>query len=102
MGDVGPIQRRQSGFLLVVATPGVSVMPKYEIKDSLRARLDNTFKYHKPKSDQAERYVALRDKAHELALIIAANTPESREQSLALTKLEESIMHANAAIARHE
>jgi len=31
-----------------------------------------------------------------------ANTPESREQSLAITALEEAVMWANAAIARRE
>lgn len=28
-------------------------------------------------------------------------TPDSREKSLALTKLEEVVMHANSAIARN-
>ena len=37
-------------------------------------------------------------KAH----LIVTLTPKSREQSLALTKLEEAIMHANSAIARNE
>jgi hypothetical protein len=30
------------------------------------------------------------------------HTPESREQSLALTNLEQAVMWANAAIARRE
>jgi hypothetical protein len=37
-----------------------------------------------------------------MALEILCNVPPSRERSLALTKLEECIMHANAGIARHE
>ena len=60
------------------------------------------FTYHPPKGDQAERYVKLRDKAREFAVEIAALTPESREQSLSLTALEESVFWANAAIARRE
>lgn len=65
-------------------------------------RIENNFTYHTPKNDQAERYISLRAKAKELAYLIVNSTPESREQSLALTKLEESIMWANASIARNE
>lgn len=62
----------------------------------------NTFTYHQPKADQPMRYEALREKAKELAELILATTPESREQSLALTHLQETVMFANAAIAIHE
>ena len=37
-----------------------------------------------------------------MARCILDRTPKSREQSLALTKLEEAIMWANASIARNE
>ena len=56
----------------------------------------------RPQPGQPERYVMLRDKAKELAMLLADECPDSREKSLALTKLEESIMWANAAIARNE
>ncbi len=65
-------------------------------------RLENIFKYHKPKDDQLERYDDIRNDALGFAQVICENTPPSREQSLALTKLEEVVMHANAAIARNE
>ena len=58
------------------------------------------FTYHAPKDDQPQRYEALRNKAYELAVMIVAVCPDSREESLAITKLEEAIMWANAAIAR--
>jgi hypothetical protein len=64
--------------------------------------IETRFTYHKPRGDQPERYVALRDKAKELASMIDELTPESREQSIAFTKLEEAVMWANAAIARRE
>ncbi len=64
--------------------------------------IDNNFKYHAPKGDQAKRYEAMRDEARDLALFIKHNTPPSREQSMAFTKLEEAVMWANAAIARNE
>jgi len=44
----------------------------------------------------------MRDDAKSLAFFIVKNTPPSREQSLALTHLEEAIFYANAAIARNE
>jgi hypothetical protein len=63
--------------------------------------VENIFKYHTPKEGQPEKYTALREKAKELAYLIADLAPDSREKSLALTKLEESIMWANASIARN-
>jgi len=64
--------------------------------------LQNRFTYHSPKSGQPEKYQALREKARELATLIVNLTPESREQSLAITELENAIFWANAAIARRE
>lgn len=64
--------------------------------------IENNFTYHAPKAGQPERYTALREKAKEFALLIEQECPESRERSLAFTKLEEAVMWANAAIARNE
>lgn len=64
--------------------------------------LENNFTYHKPFGNQAERYQQLRDGAKALAQQIILQTPESREQSLALTNLEQAVFWANAAIARNE
>lgn len=68
----------------------------------LRSRIDRDFSYHPPKGDQVGRYGEIRDKAREFAHLIAVVTPASREQSLALTNLEQAVMFANAAIARNE
>ena len=65
-------------------------------------QLDKAFTYHPPKENQTPRYEHIRDKGKELATTIVNFTPVSREQSLALTKLEEAIMWANASIARNE
>lgn len=67
-----------------------------------RSDLEKKFTYHPPKGDQIPRYTAIRDAAKELAYLVLENTPPSREQSLFLTKLEEAVMWANAAIARNE
>jgi hypothetical protein len=64
--------------------------------------IDSIFSYHAPKDGQPERYVILRDKAKELAALILSSTPASREQSVALTNVQQAIMWANAAIAINE
>jgi hypothetical protein len=64
--------------------------------------LTTRFTYHKPKGDQPERYLLMRQDAKRLAEWIVQYTPESREQALALTHLEEVVFWANAAIARRE
>jgi hypothetical protein len=65
-------------------------------------RLKDIFTYHAPSGDQTARYTELRRKALDLALLIEANCPESREKSLALTNLQQTIMWANASIAINE
>lgn len=62
--------------------------------------LDTRFTYHTPKEGQPEKYQKLRAHAKDLAIMICNEVPDSREQSLALTKLEEAIFWANAGIAR--
>lgn len=74
----------------------------YPVTDQDLEELNKRFTYHSPKDDQPARYMILRERAKELSISIATHTPKSREQSLALTKLEESIFWANAAIARNE
>ena len=64
-------------------------------------QIENNFKYHSPKDGQNEKYVALREKAKELAYMISDFCPPVRERSLAITKLEEAVMWANASIARN-
>jgi hypothetical protein len=60
------------------------------------------FSYHAPKGDQAERYGRIRDLGRQFAELVDSECLESREKSLALTKVEEAVMWANAAIARRE
>jgi hypothetical protein len=72
----------------------------YPSKD--KVDIDNRFTYHAPKGTQPERYEYLRRQARNLATDIVRNCPDSRERSLALTKLEEAIFWANASIARNE
>ena len=64
--------------------------------------LDTRFSYHAPKFDQPAKYESIRTWAKSYAAMLVDQCPESRELSLALTKLEEAVMWANAAIARRE
>jgi hypothetical protein len=68
----------------------------------LREEMEKRFQYHSPKPGQPERYEKLRAKAKEFAVMILGFCPESREQSLALTQVEQAAFWANAAIARRE
>jgi hypothetical protein len=63
--------------------------------------LDNRFTYHAPKPGQSEIYEFLRSAARNMAGIIDERCPDSREKSLAITHLEDTVMWANAAIARN-
>lgn len=64
--------------------------------------LDNIFTYHAPKEGQLERYVELRELAKAFAKGVQRLTPPSREQSVALTNIQQAVMWANAAIAINE
>jgi len=75
---------------------------EYVIPEAMRKRLENDFTHHPPKGDQAARYVKIRNMAKELAFFICAKTPPGREQSAALSHLEQAVFLANAAIARGE
>lgn len=60
--------------------------------------IDNRFIYPAPKAGQ----LRIRSMAKKLAYLINEDCPDSREKSLAITKVEEADMWANAAIARNE
>ena len=60
------------------------------------------FRYHRPNDAQATRMQNIRDACLDLAMLIDATTPDSREKSDALTNLEYAMYQANAAIARRE
>lgn len=67
-----------------------------------REQLANRFTYHAPQGDQADRYAMIRGGCLSLAEKLVELTPCSPEQARALNALDEVMMLANAAIARHE
>ena len=77
-------------------------MSKYPISNEDRERIEKSFTYHPPVEGQAPRYMEIRALGRALAENIIESCPRSRERALALTKVEEAVMWANAAIARNE
>lgn len=75
---------------------------KYECTVTEAETIRKAFSYHSPKGDQLPRYLDLRERAKELAFAVMRECPPSRERSLAIKRLQEAIMWANAAIARNE
>jgi hypothetical protein len=72
------------------------VNPANVLKD-----LANRFGYHKPQDEQTvEAHEAVREIMMGAADEVSSLCPPSRELALALTKLEEAMFWANAAIAR--
>ena len=80
----------------------MSNLTTHAVSDRLKGQIDRSFTYHAPQGDQADRYGAIRAAGRELACLLALYCPESRELSLAMTHLEDTVMWANAAIARNE
>ena len=64
--------------------------------------IGNAFTYHAPKGDQTKRYGDIREAAKQLAYVIHQCTPECADQTVAIRKVREAVMIANAAIAINE
>ena len=76
-------------------------MSEKHLEPVINPDLENRFSYHKPTDGQPEMYEAIRKKAKELAYYINEIASDGREKSLAITKLEEAVVWAIAAIARN-
>lgn len=76
---------------------------RFAVTAAKREEIDNNFVHHPPSSPQVgERYAEIRAQLRQSAIFICESTPVSREQSIALTKLEEAMFWANAAVARND
>jgi len=67
-------------------------------------RVRNDFTFHPPimGSDQGDRYTRIREMGRLMAEELLTLCPTSRELSVALTNLDQTVFWANAAIARNE
>lgn len=64
--------------------------------------LRHRFNYYKPTGNKAVYHQEVRNGCLDLALLINTKCPDCREQAVAITKLEEVMMWAMAAIARND
>ncbi|MFJ2174318.1 hypothetical protein ACIOHE_15570 [Streptomyces sp. NPDC087851] len=64
--------------------------------------LENRFTYHPPVGDQAERYEQIRAGGRTFAELLAELCPSSPELTRAVNAVDDAVMLANAAIARHD
>lgn len=65
--------------------------------------LKHRFAFHAAKDEEKKnQHTSIRQACYEAALRIDEKCPPSREKSLAITKLEEAMMWANAAAARND
>ena len=67
--------------------------------NSMEINLNDRFGYHPGTAETAPRFDETRQKFIALGEYLKASIPPGREQSLALTALQESLMWANCAIA---
>lgn len=67
-----------------------------------RDELNRRFDYHPPSPEAADTHASVRWVIKDVAIYLLGLMPESREASLAITKLEEALFWANAAIARNQ
>lgn len=65
------------------------------------AEMDRRFNYHKPTDWTEPVHEQIRGLGRALATYVDARCHDSRETSLALTKIEEAVMWANASVARN-
>lgn len=68
----------------------------------LTRRITSDFKFHPATETTGPFYTEVRQACELLAHRLHSLIPESRELSLALTKLEEAMFWANAGIARNQ
>ena len=76
------------------------MMTKYPLDPAALRRLEDNTTSHKPDEDQVARMAHVRMAVFVLGHKLLELVPPGREQSLALTNLEQVMFWANAGIAR--
>lgn len=71
------------------------------VRDDMQARVENDYAFHLADEATEMKHDLVRAKCGELALFILHSVPAGREKALALTKVEEAMLWANASIARN-
>jgi hypothetical protein len=71
-----------------------------KMDDTIPGTLEHNFAYHAPDEDKVLLHQEVRQNCEWLAKDFDNLLPVGREKSLAMTKLEEAMFWANAAVAR--
>ena len=66
----------------------------------LDVEIENRFGFHPATNETGPKFDRNRKEVKTLATYFRDHLPDCREASTAMTKLDEALMHANAAIAR--
>ena len=69
------------------------------VRDLNQETLTSLFTFHPPTGDQPDRYVAIRAAADVFARVIIESCPPCADRSVAIRKVREAVMTANASIA---
>lgn len=64
-------------------------------------QIERAFVHYPPTEEQRERCGTIRAAGRAFAVLVDEQCEDSREKSLALTKIEEAVFWANAALARY-
>lgn len=64
--------------------------------------IDRNFMYHSPKPESQSKFVRIRVEGKGFAECIFEECPDSAEKTLAIRKVEEAVMWANASIVRNQ
>lgn len=67
-----------------------------------KEKIKNFFSYHPPTKNQTQKYERINEAAHELAKVIVECCPQCSDTNIAIQKLREARMMANASIACNE
>lgn len=78
--------------------------PYGEVQDTSvsKGQYDDLFKHHPPTPERLKKHEALRAQAIQFARVIEELVPSSRERTLTIRALQETLMWANAALAINE
>ena len=74
----------------------------YVISEEMKDKIENSFMYHVPFGDQADRYGEIREAGRQFMVTLAERCPPSAELTLALREAEMAVMRANQSIALNE
>jgi hypothetical protein len=105
--NAGPMNGKEAPTKVTAWEEGLVALDKMAksrevkiVQDFESPDLEIRFKFHAADAAKQERHRDVRQKCWALAEFICKECPPSRELSIALTKVEEVMLWANAAIAR--